>query len=217
MRCYAYVAPLLLAGPLLAQGFSIDDFDSLPNDEIGGDRQVSGFVGVNPFSQPSSFDVFDTFSFAGINGAAIFNSGIGVEQLGNMSWDNQQAGLDLNLAAMGVVGFELDFLQIDQAFEIEIVLESFGFNPDGKARFTTTIGPVTSLTTYAFSIDDFTSDPASGFSFAKVDSFTINFNLRANPTASLDFILTEFRATVPTPGAAALLGLGGLIATRRRR
>ena len=36
-------------------------------------------------------------------------------------------------------------------------------------------------------------------------------------TASLDFILTEFRANIPSPASVAMLGLGGMIATRRRR
>lgn len=218
MRCYAIAASLLASSPLLAQGIVLDDFDNTPNDEAGGAREVSSVINFDPYGQPSSFDVISGFSFGDINGAVVFNSGIGVGQVGTINWDNNDAGLGLDASALEVDGFELDFLQIDQAFEIQIVLQTFGFNPDGQALLTTVIGPATALTTYSFAAGDFISNPGSGFSFDKVDSVSIIFNGGQNTAASLDFILTEFRATtIPSPASLGLLGLGGLVATRRRR
>lgn len=218
MRCYALAAALLVSTPVFAQGIVLDDFDSDPNGEAGGPREISSVVNFDPYGQPSTFDLMTGFTFGDINGAVVFNSGIGVGQVGTINWDNNDAGLDLDAAALGVTGFELDFLQIDQAFEIQIVLRTFGFNPDGQASLTTVIGPATAFTTYSFDAGDFISNPGSGFSFANVDAVSIIFNGGQTTTASLDFILTEFRATViPSPASFGLLGLGGLVATRRRR
>lgn len=212
MRLIAIAAPMLLAGTLHAQSIVLDDFDSIPNGEAGGPREVSSVVNANPFGQMSDFDVLTSFLFDGIDGAAIFNSGIGVQQTGTINWDANDAGLNLDAAALGVVGFELDFLQIDQAFDIMVLLESF---EGGSAMATATVGPAMELTTYALPAGAF--NLMGGFDFTDVDSVTISFNPADGNTASLDFILTEFRATVPSPASVALLGLGGLVATRRRR
>ena len=217
MRWTAIAAPALLTASLHAQSIVLDDFAADVNGQAGGPSEVSSVINANPFSQSSDFGVFAGFSFGDIDGAAIFNSGIGVQQTGAINWDANGAGLDLDASALGVVGFELDFLQIDQEFTIEIVLETFGFNPEAAAVFSTTIGPAMELTTYAVPAGAFTTGEGSGFSFSKVDSVTITFNPADGNTPSLDFILTEFRAVVPTPASAALLGLGGLVATRRRR
>ncbi len=52
------------------------------------------------------------------------------------------------------------------------------------------------------------SDEAFAFSFANQFGSPLAFNATSSFTSS---------ATIPGPGAAALLGLGGLLATRRRR
>jgi len=217
MRWIAFAAPLLMTAPLLAQHIVLDDFDTDPNDEAGGTREVSAAVGLNPYNQPSSFGVDTGFSFDSISGAAIFNSGIGVNQTGTINWDNNGAGLEFNAAGLGVVGFELDFLQVDQAFDVRINLETFGFNPNGTITAVSTIEASTAPFTAFVSLNDFVVPDGSGFTPFRVDAFTVIFNDRANPTTSLDFILTEFRAVVPSPATTGLLGLGGLIATRRRR
>jgi MYXO-CTERM domain-containing protein len=200
------------AGAATAGGLTIvlDDFDSDPNDEAGGPRAVSSIILSNPFNQPATFEVNTAFSFDGINGAAVFNSGIGVEQEGTILWDNNGAGLGLDAASLGLVGFELDFLMIDQDFTyiVEVssasgALSTFGSFTAGGAR------------TESLSLGDF--DVFGAFDASAVDSVRITFNVSDDPTASLDFILTEFRAVVPTPGSLALLGLGGLLAARRRR
>lgn len=187
----------------------LDDFDSTPNDEAGGPRVISSTETANPFGQPSDFFVETGFSAGGATGAAIFNSGIGVEQEGQINWDNDGAGLNLDAAALGIVGFELDFLLVDQDFDLQIVL---GTNDGGTATIDAMIAAGGSRTE-SISLGDF--DFGAGFDAADVDSVTITFN--SGSVASLDFVVTEFRAVVPAPGAMALLGLGGLVAVRRRR
>jgi hypothetical protein len=199
-------------GAATAGGLTIvlDDFDSDPNDEAGGPRSVSSIVLSNPFNQPATFGVDTAFSFNGVNGAAIFNSGIGAEQEGTILWDNNGAGLGLDAASLGLVGFELDFLMVDLDFSYIIEVSSadgslfeFGSFAAGGER------------TESLSLTDF--DASGNFDASAVDSIRIIFNVSDAPTASLDFILTEFRAVVPAPGSLALLGFGGLVAARRRR
>jgi hypothetical protein len=202
-----------LTGSAVAGGnptIVLDDFASEPNTQAGGPRTVSSQIFDNPFGQSGDFNVDTGFSFDGINGAVIFNSGIGVRQEGRILWDNNGAGLGLNAAALGLLGFQLDFLMIDQDFTyiIEVssaggALSRFGSFAAGGAR------------TESLSLGDF--DLFGDFDATAVDSVVIIFNVSDETTASLDFILTEFRAVVPTPGSMAMLGLGGLLIARRRR
>jgi len=214
MRLIACLTPLLLAPALHAQSIVLDDFDSDPNDEAGGVREITSTVNFNPYGQTSTFDLLTGFSLDDIAGAVVFNSGIGVEHTGMINWDNNGAGLNLDAAGLGVVGFELDFLQIDQMFEVSILLETFD-TTGSSASLTRKIGPALAPTTFAFDMGDFST--VGSFDLSDVDSVTITFNSESVNTPSLDFILTEFRATVPSPASVALLGLGGLVAVRRRR
>jgi hypothetical protein len=189
----------------------LDGFDADPNDDAGGPRVVSSINVANPFGQSSDFFVDPAFTSGSVTGAAIFNSGIGVQQEGRIDWDNSGAGLNLDAAALGIVGFELDFLLVDQDFSIEVVL---GTIDGGTASVNASILAGGTRTEF-ISLGDFTI--GAGFDATDVDSVRITFNNRAESVASLDFVVTEFRAVVPAPGAMALLGLGGLMAVRRRR
>lgn len=189
----------------------LDGFDSDPNDDAGGPRVISSAEVANPFGQSSNFFLDTAFNAGGAMGAAIFNSGIGVEQEGRIDWDNNGAGLNLDTAALGIVGFELDFLLVDQDFNIQIEL---GTNGGGTASIDAIIAAGGSRTE-SISLGDFNF--GAGFDASDVDSVRITFNNRLDAVASLDFVVTEFRAVVPAPGSMALLGLGGLVAVRRRR
>lgn len=202
-----------LTGSALAGTTSIvlDDFASDPNGLPGGPRSVSSNVLANPFNQGSSFDIDTGFSFNAINGAAIFNSGSGVEQEAEILWNNDGAGLNLDALALGIVGFELDFLFVDQDFTMEITLGTDG----GGSVVASYLVAAGGDRTESVSLADFSFD--AGFDATDVDSVRIGFNSEGTTVASLDFITTEFRAVVPAPGAATVLALGGLLAARRRR
>ncbi len=186
----------------------IDDFDSDPNDAAGGPRSVSTQIFANPFNQAADFTIDTAFSYNGINGAAIFNSGIGVEQEARLLWDNNGAGLGLGIP--GLVGFELDFLMVDLDFSYIIEISSAGGSIYGFGTFA-----AGGERTESLAIADFGS--SGSFDASAIDSISILFNHSDDTTASLDFILTQVRAVVPTPGSAALLGVGAIFAARRRR
>ncbi|HCT44647.1 MAG: hypothetical protein CMJ35_14115 [Phycisphaerae bacterium] len=202
----------------IASALILDDFDSDPNDDAGGPGVYSTVIFNNPFNQGSDFSL-DTMLNSGSDvGALIFNSGIGVEQGASIVYDNAGAGLSLNPGAMGLTGFELDFLSVDQGFTMSIELGNNGDGPSGLAGIATLemFVPAGIGQTASFSWGDFIYSP--NFDPADVDSITLSFNPEDGATASLDFIASEFRGViVPTPGAVAIMGIGGLLIVSRRR
>lgn len=205
----------------LAQGgistLILDDFDSDPNDDLGGPGTYDSVIFNNPFDQSSSFTLDTAFNIGGDAGAIFFNSGIGVEQGASIVYDNGGSGLNLDAGGLGLVGFEMDFLNVDLGFMMSIELGNNGDGPSGMAGVASleVFVPSGMNQTASWSLNDFIISP--GFDVNDVDTVTLNFNLESDPTASLDFAATEFRAVVPAPGAMALLGLGGLVVSRRRR
>ncbi len=197
----------------------LDDFDADPNDDAGGPREVSTILlngGI--FGGSSSFEIqTGTIVPDGITGsdvgAAVFESGTDVELIGEIRWDNNDNGLSLDAAALGLIGFELDFWVVDQAFDIRISIEDGNGVVSGITR---TIDALDSgiIRTDFISLADF---DLTGFDASDVDAVQIVFNPRAGIRDGVDFALTEFRAVVPSPGSAALLGLAGLACVRRRR
>lgn len=216
---HTYLALALGAGLAhagIANTLILDDFDSDPNDDLGGVASYSTIVLSNPFNQGADFSLDTLMSTGGDTGALIFNSGIGVEQLGTVVYNNEGAGLDLDAAGLGVQGFELDFALVDLDFYAQLTL--FTYDDMGNA-----IGSASQLIQIGAGMDmmgewtlaDFSV--ADAFDASDVDEVRLTFNVRNFPTASLDFIATEFRAVVPPPGSAALLALGGLMIARRGR
>ncbi|MCR9074869.1 MAG: hypothetical protein NXI07_02410 [bacterium] len=194
----------------------LDDFDSDPNDDLGGVGTYSTIILSNPFNQGADFNLDTGVSIGSDVGSLIFNSGIGVEQQGRIIYNAEGAGLSLDAAGLGVQGFEMDFAMIDQDFYAEIDLFTYDDmgNSVGSASRVIQIGAGMDITA-AWNLGDFSV--ADAFDASDVDEVRLTFNVRNNPTASLDFIATEFRAVVPSPGSAVLLGIGGLMITRRQR
>lgn len=194
----------------------LDDFDSDPNDDLGGVGTYSTIILSNPFNQGADFNLDTGVSIGSDVGSLIFNSGIGVEQQGSIIYNAEGAGLSLDAAGLGVQGFEMDFAMIDQDFYAEIDLFTYDDmgNSVGSASRVIQIGAGMDITA-AWNLGDFSV--ADAFDASDVDEVRLTFNVRNNPTASLDFIATEFRAVVPSPGSAVLLGIGGLMITRRQR
>ena len=200
----------LAAGFGLANGqIILDDFDSDPNTGAGGPRVLSSTVINNPFNQPSQFYLDTSVNFGGDIGAVVLNSGIGNTTEASITWDNGGAGLGLDLIALGITGFELDFLAVDLDFKLDFVSSSTGGS--ASVRKSITAG---GFQTLSIGLGDLAAD--AGFDATAVDSVVLTFNVRDDGTPSLDFVLAEFRA-IPTPGALALAGLGMLAAARRRR
>ena len=196
----------------------LDDFDADPNDDAGGPGVYSSTMFSDPFSQGGVFNLDTSFDSGSDIGAVFFNSGIGAEQGASISYSNNGAGLDLDGIGLGIEGFDIDFLLSDQDFVANIVLTTFdaGGAAVGDASWAVLVSAGASTAHWSFT--DFQIINGD-FDASNIDDITINFNLADNPTASLDFVATEFRATVavPAPGSLAMLGLGGLVATRRRR
>lgn len=194
----------------------LDDFDSDPNDDLGGVGTYSTIILSNPFNQGADFNLDTALNLGDDVGSLIFNSGIGVEQLSSITYNASDAGLNLDAASLGVQGFELDFAMVDLNFIASIDLLTYDGmgNIVGSASHQIQIGAGTDITA-AWNLADFSV--ADAFDASDVDEVRLTFNVRNNPTASLDFIATEFRAVVPPPGSAALLGLGGLLVARRGR
>lgn len=194
----------------------LDDFDADPNDDAGGPGVYSSTMFSDPFNQGGVFNLDTGFDSGSDIGAVFFNSGIGAEQGASISYSNNGSGLDFDGIGLGIEGFEIDFLLADQDFVANIVLTTFdaGGVAVGDARWAVLVSAGASTAHWSFA--DFIIVNGD-FDASNIDDITINFNLRDNPTASLDFVATEFRAVVPTPSSLAMLGLGGLALSRRRR
>ncbi len=211
---------VLLAGAGVAHaGIStllLDGYDSDPNGDALGAGSYSSIVFSNPFGQGSDFSLDTALNTGGDVGALVFNSGIGVEQGGTVRYDNGGAGLDFNANALGVNGFDIDFALVDQNFVSEITLYTYDDmgNEVGNAHWAVLVEAGAGINAHWTLADFITS---GDFDASNIDQVQVDFNLRNNPTASLDFIATRFTASVPSPGATVLLGIGGLMIGRRKR
>jgi len=201
----------------IASAIMLDDYDSTPNMGAGGVGDYSTIMLNNPFNQSADFSLEAALTIGSDTGAVVFNSGIGVEQSGVISYSNSGAGLNLDAIDSGIQGFEIDFAMVDLSFTTQIVMYSFDDmgNAVGSARWSVLVEAGTNVIA-SWSLADFIIVQGD-FDATNIDQLEVIFNTEDNPTASLDFIATEFRAVVPASGAWALLGLGGLVATKRRR
>lgn len=194
----------------------LDSYDSVPNGNMLGAGSLSSIVFSNPYNQGSDFTLDTTLNTGADIGALVFNSGIGVEQLGTLSYTQGGVGLDFDAAGQGVQGFEIDFAAVDLDFVSEITLFTYDAmgNEVGNARLSVLVNAGVNLTA-SWSLADFMV--SGDFDASNIDEVQVEFNIRNNPTASLDFIATEFRAVVPSNGPLALLGLGAFMIVRRSR
>jgi hypothetical protein len=200
----------LVATAAVANGqIILDDFDADPNDDAGGPRVLSSTVINNPFNQPSQFYLDTGVNFGGDIGAVVLNSGIGNLTEAKITWDNGGAGLGLDLVALGITSFELDFLAADLDFKLDFLSSSSGGSASVRKSITAGGFQTLSITLAELAI-------SGSFDASNVDSVVLTFNVQDDGTPSLDFVLGEFRA-IPTPGALALTGVGLLAAARRRR
>jgi hypothetical protein len=194
----------------------LDDFDADPNDDAGGPRDISLLVDTaGPFGGGARFDLVTTSMFEGDIGAAVFVSDPGVTARGVITWNNGGNGLALDAAALGIVGFEFDFAAVDQEFPMRIELRD-GSGGTGSAEIR--IDPILlsdGIQTASLALASINS--FGGLDLTDLSEIQLVFNFRSDRAEGLDFVFTQFRAVVPTPGTAAMLAMGGLLASRRRR
>ena len=199
----------LLCATQASAGLILDTYDADPDSLSFGPRVLSASLNSDPFNQGGSFGIDTLFVSGADTGAVFFNSGIGAEQEASITYNDNNNGLNYN--ASSIQSFELDFLLVDLSFTANITMSTFG---GGEASWDVVV-PAGANYTATWSIADFVASGA--FDIADVDEIAVNFNVTDRLTASLDFVATEFRAVVPTPGSLMLMGMGGFIAARRSR
>jgi hypothetical protein len=195
----------------------LDDYDLVLNNDLLGVASYTGLVFNNPYDQGYDFSLETTLDTGDDIGGIVFNSGIGVEQSLFVEYNNLGAGLDLSASNLSLEAFEITFAEVDQDFIASIRLSTFDSNGQivGSAIWGAQVnaGIDVAATWNLSGIISTTGD----FDLENIDEVEVNFNISNNTTASLDFIATEFRAIVPSPGSSVLLGLGGAMVARRHR
>ena len=207
---------LMLAAGMAQAGTSSsivwDDFDSDPNTELGGIAAHSQAIFSDPFSQGGTFALNTGIASTGDIGAIVFSSGIGTDMSASSSYGGAGTTPIWDFTALNADAFEIDFLLVDLDFDLELTLS----NADGE-NATGTMTVLAGLDqTVSFSLAGLSA--SSGYDASQISSVNFEFYPRLGITTSLDFIATEIRlSTIPAPSSLAMLGLGGLAATRRRR
>ena len=166
----------------------------------------SGFVGRST-DMPHSGSYHAYMSFDHINnptaGGAYF-----IEQ--NQPVGSIDAGVDYNLSFFAKVD-STDFIGMDTFVQI-LWLDQDGSDGGGVRGETLTSLIGLGITD---SYQQFSLDLTSA---AGADSFLLRFQLSAGAVDGIaNGLSVDTVALVPAPGSIALLGLGGLVATRRRR
>ncbi|MEM9372341.1 MAG: hypothetical protein AAGA55_01740 [Planctomycetota bacterium] len=208
-----------LSAPAQAGGnptLILDDFDANPNDDAGGPRQIMVTSDApGPFGGDARFELVTDSMFEGDTGSVVYASDPGITGRGTITWNNDGAGLGLDAVALGVVGFEIDFVAVDQEFPMRLTLRS---SNGGGANTEIRIDPSLisdGIQTVSLSLDNLNA--FLDFDPTDLDAIELDFNFRSDTTEGLDFVLTQFRAVVPSPGSAALFGIAGVACLRRRR
>ncbi|MEZ6319468.1 MAG: hypothetical protein R3B49_12075 [Phycisphaerales bacterium] len=225
----ALAATTFMAVPALAQTtLLIDDFtmgtvdestrssgsgDQLDADNaLGGARHTTWDVVSNPLLTRFNLQI----AFQGVPGLA---ASMGTSNATNLGLTYGGSGaspnflpLSLDLVGDGYNAVELDFGSVDLEMRVAIELIDYDGGYLAGRAMTTVVVPASAGQTLTVDFASFST--VGGFDFSDVDAVQFVFNSTDLPDR--DFFLNELRF-VPSPGAVALLGLGGLAAVRRRR
>lgn len=196
---------------------------------FGGDRAFSFTSGTGATSSPRyawSPNYGSTFASDAASGMNIIVSQV----------DMYMASGSTSAARQGMVTFDASGAKILTGFYVQAntgmvyllanynnggTINNFAFNTNVTigynqwVRFTTKWNQATGRMEVFWGANGFFVDGAAAGSVADETDF---YNTRNNSTVSTTVFFDNLViATVPTPGSAALLGLGGLVAARRRR
>lgn len=196
---------------------------------IGG--VIAGFQGGSSFTDPIPVDVTIS-SLVWANNGDNFNfmASESFDDSGQDAvWENPEFTFDGSAQFTDLGSFQQSLSQIDligSDFDTEIAIYSAdGMLIDNNDDFSGLQSGVDSLAlaegNYIVVIGGFNSFFGDGLAFAGANggNFVLNFdgvNIANGLTNGDDFAGFTFQV-VPTPASAAILGLGGLVATRRRR
>jgi hypothetical protein len=200
--------PVEVGGPVgAATGFLDFDNPPVPVGPIAGNSPVFTSVGISNVSLFGSFTTGDAMG-SGVNGNALVSTGGGA---GTLTVQAPGGPMD-NLSANSGFRFEFSvpvisfgFVFVDQVnHQVDVTLYSGGMSL-GTATFTIT------SPTGGFPVPPKGWVDAQGRNY---DAIEISSGAVGDGGWGPDDIWVE---AIPAPGSVALLGLGGLLAARRRR
>lgn len=125
----------------------------------------------------------------------------------SLGYDANGDGLDADFGDADTIVIDFEFVDLPFNLDFEVTT-----NGEGASAIETIVVPA-SATGFSLEIPlaAFTGDAM----FNDIDEILVTFN-STDTVNGLDFGISRIYA-VPTPGAASLLGLAGLVAVRRRR
>jgi MYXO-CTERM domain-containing protein len=147
-----------------------------------------------------------------LSGSLSLSTDTGVTPKVTMTYGGPLFNMSADLSVGAANGIVIDFLRNDQTMPVTISLSSgIGTANAQTAAVTVMVGASSNPFQSLFSFASFLANNAA-INFADVDRIVVEYNAPSGSDFAADGI-----GTIPTPGAAALIALGGLVATRRRR
>lgn len=148
-----------------------------------------------------------------LNGSLSLSTDNGVTPSVEMNYGSPLFNMNADLAAGGATGIAINFIRNDQVMPVTITLYS-AFGTGSQSSSTLTLNAIASNSAFQtyFDFAAFSLLGGPGLNLGDIDRIDVLFAPQTGGDFSADGI-----GTIPTPGAFALLGLGGLVAGRRRR
>lgn len=147
-----------------------------------------------------------------LSGSLSLSTDTGVTPKVTMTYGGPAFNMSTDLSTGAATAIAIDFLRNDQAMPVTIVLSSALGTPNAAtASVTVNVPASTNPFQSLFSFADFVASNPT-INFADIDRIVVEYNAPSGSDFAADGI-----GTIPTPGAAALVALGGLVASRRRR
>jgi hypothetical protein len=135
------------------------------------------------------------------------SSGSTQNGISNLNYRQDDAGSTINLSAIASMSFNFN---VTGSVNLNWYLE----DANNGLYLSLAGAPVSVSGTGTQTLNFSTAIIDPGFDLSSVTGMSVQFSgISAGESATI----TNFTYVVPTPGAAALLGLGGLLAARRRR